>query len=430
MNRRAASVTIATVSAVALLAACSSSAPSPTEAKPTKALEVMSWWTSGSEHAALEVLLDDYRSANPDVRLTDGTVAGGAGSNAQVVLASRLQAGDPPDVWQTFVGQSVAQNVSRSRLADVSSVYARDGLSSVIPKVLLDGVTVRGKQYGVSTGAHRSNMLWFNTALLAKAGVRPPTAPYALDTFLADLSALKKAGVTPLCLGGKDRFTAAELLENVLLGRIGASGWSAITKDRFDWGGTQAKAALRTFGTIVDQADPDAGGMTWDAATKKLATGGCAFESMNDSAYGELVADGATEGTDFGGVPFPGTDGQFLAVVDTFVAARQAKNLHNALELLAVIGDKETMLAFNKEKGSVPTRSDVDVSSLSPYQQGAAKALREGTILLSITHGEAMTPQFTEGFYDATESYVRSRDAAAFNRTLQNAVSGNSVPQR
>jgi hypothetical protein len=27
--------------------------------------------------------------------------------------------------------------------------------------------------------------------------------------------------------------------------------------------------------------------LTWDAATKKLASGGCAFESMNDSAFGE-----------------------------------------------------------------------------------------------------------------------------------------------
>jgi hypothetical protein len=35
--------------------------------------------------------------------------------------------------------------------------------------------------------------------------------------------------------------------------------------------------------------------LTWDAATKKLASGGCAFESMNDSAFGELIAAGAKE---------------------------------------------------------------------------------------------------------------------------------------
>jgi Phage integrase, N-terminal SAM-like domain len=34
-------------------------------------------------------------------------------------------------------------------------------------------VSVGGEEYGVSIGAHRVNVLWFNKKLLAKAGVRP-----------------------------------------------------------------------------------------------------------------------------------------------------------------------------------------------------------------------------------------------------------------
>ena len=67
---------------------------------------------------------------------------------------------------------------------------------------------------------------------------------------------------------------------------------------------------FRSSRKIVSLADPNAGGLTWDQAAKKLATGQCAFLSMNDSVYGELVANQAVEGKDFGYVPYPGTDGR------------------------------------------------------------------------------------------------------------------------
>ena len=83
--------------------------------------------------------------------------------------------------------------------------------------------------------------------------------------------------------------------------------------DRFDWTGDSLKSALSTFADIVRHADPAAGGLTWDEAAKKCAEGQCAFLSMNDSVYGEFIADGATE-ADFGHVAYPGTDGAYLAI--------------------------------------------------------------------------------------------------------------------
>ena len=182
------------------------------------------------------------------------------------------------------------------------------------------------------------------------------------------------------------------------------------------------RQALTQFGQILDYADPEAAGLSWDAATKKLASGGCAFETMNDSAYGELVKAGAKEGTDFGAVAYPGTDGNYVAVVDTFVRARKAKNGQNASDFLAVIGAPDIQVAFSNVKGSIPVRTDADISSLSPYQQSAAQAFRTKTVLWSIVHGSAMSPQFQQGFYDAVETYVRSRDVGAFSNTLTDAM--------
>jgi glucose/mannose transport system substrate-binding protein len=78
----------------------------------------------------------------------------------------------------------------------------------------------------------------------------------------------------------------------------------------------------------------------------------------------------------------------------------------------------------------VPVVRTVDVSSLPAYQREASKSLWSLPVLLSVAHGEAMSPEFQEGFYDAVSTYVRTRDPDAFAETLEDAVSNDRIPQR
>jgi glucose/mannose transport system substrate-binding protein len=424
---------MAAAAAVAALALTSGACgdDSPTSATmSTRQLEVVSWWTSGSEAAALDALLAAFRASNPGVHAVNAAVAGGAGSNAIVELAKRLQAGDPPDVWQTFAGKSVQGYASRGVVRSVETVFDRDDLRARMNPTILRSVMRGGRPYGVPTGAHRSNVLWFNKKLLEQAGVTPPSSGYTLAAFLADLKKVKASGATPLCLGAKDRFTTAELFENTLLSAIGPRGWADMVDDELDWRSGRVQAALKAFGAMLGYSDRQASQLTWDQATKNLASGGCAFESMNDSAFGELVAADAREGEDFGVTAFPGTGASFLAVVDVFVAATKAQNAKNALAFLGDISAPTTQLAFHKAKGSVPVLRDIDVSSLTAYQRASAKALWASPVLLSIAHGEAMSPEFQEGFYDAVFTYVRTRSADAFADDLEDAVSKDKLPPR
>ncbi len=410
------------IAALAMVLAACGGGQSANFTDETDSLEVVSWWVSPSEHPAFEVLLNAFRAKNPDVNVVDGAIAGGGGSNVQVALAARLRAGDPPDVWQTFVGSSLRGWVDANRIADVSAVYQKLNLGPTLPPTLLDAATFRDKQWGVPTGSHRGNVLWFNLNVLRDAGITPPDAGYTVQAFADDLAKVAAGGRTPLCLGGKDRFTATELFENTLLSVIGADGWTRIADDSFDWRGSQIKEALTRFEKVVSQADPNAGGLTWDQAAKKLASGGCAFLSMNDSVYGELVANGVSEGKDFGYVPYPGTGGGYLAIVDTFVVSAATPNGLNAIKFLETIADPKTSLAFNKVKGSVPVQNTVDVASLPDYQRQASKSLWQDKVLLSMTHGELMPSNFQQALYDAVATFVQSRNSQAFIDTLQNSI--------
>jgi glucose/mannose transport system substrate-binding protein len=113
--------------------------------------------------------------------------------------------------------------------------------------------------------------LWFNQRVLREAGVAVSGPGYTAEAFGNDLAKVAASGRTSLCLGGKDRFNGA--VREHPLGVVGPDGWAKIQDDSSDWRGSQLRQALTRFGQVVSQVDPNAGGLTWDQAAKKLATG-------------------------------------------------------------------------------------------------------------------------------------------------------------
>ncbi len=379
-------------------------------------LEVFSWWTSGSEDSALQALLGAFSAAAPGVEIVNGAVAGGGGANAQAVLATRVQGNDAPDTWQAGPGGRMAPYLEADQIRPVTEVFDEQGFGDVMPAGLIDSLSSDGEIYAVPTGAHRGNNLWYNSALLEQAGVAIPDGEYGLDQFITDLGTLDAAGIIPLCLGAKDAFAVDQLFENTLLGVVGTEGWAALRDGERSWDDPEVREAADYFARMLPYVDPDSSALTWNQAILRLAEGQCAFNSMGDWAYGELLNAGAADGTDFGYVNHPGTDGEFMLVVDAFVAAKDTPNWDAVKVWMAAIGQPEAQLEFNRFKGSSPVRSDVDVSSLPPYQQGATADLAVDPTALSIVHhGD---PQFQTALSEAITTFVQTQDVDSFIQSL------------
>jgi glucose/mannose transport system substrate-binding protein len=117
MSRKLYPLVILLLTAAMFLAACGAPTAAPTEEPapaPTKKpaepaagggeLEIFSWWTAGGEADGLNAMYGIFGGQYPDVEIINATVAGGAGSNAKAVLATRMQSGDPPDSFQVHAG--------------------------------------------------------------------------------------------------------------------------------------------------------------------------------------------------------------------------------------------------------------------------------------------------------------------------------------
>ena len=460
LRQRVVALLTAATTALAITACSGGSTPTA-----NGSIDVLSWWTSTSESSALNVLVDRYEKQNPGTSVDETAVVGGGGSQAHVVLATRIAHGDPPDVWQSLVGGNITAWHNAGAVGDVSSLFT-DEVKAQLPENVLSSVSVDGKQYAAPLSAHRANVLMYNRDVLKGAGIAEPGEGYTLDQFLADLEALKAKGTTPLCIGGADSISTAGLFEAVLLATVGKEGWERIEADRFDWSGQEVQTALNTFGRLIDYTDATGKNNTWSEASGRLAAGECGFYQMNDSAFAESTALNDDSGATAGAAPstgtnvdtpssaapstgtnvdtpssaapstgtdtdtpstgaspvaatvFPGTEGMFLMVVDSFVVSSSTDNRDGANAFLTTALDPQVETDFCKVKGCVPVRNDADVSSLTPYQQQTAGALRSQTVLNSISYGEVISPAMQDGFFQAVKNYIATRDAASFNRIL------------
>jgi glucose/mannose transport system substrate-binding protein len=186
------------------------------------------------------------------------------------------------------------------------------------------------------------------------------------------------------------------------------------------WDDDSVKAAMTSFGKLLDYVNADHSALTWDGATGELIDGKVAFNTMGDWAYGEFVKKNVVD--QIGWVSFPGSDKTFVLVVDSFATSPKSPNPTGAQAWLKVLGSKSGQEAFNPLKGSIPARTDVDKTKFSAYHQWSMANFASATLVPSIAHGEATNPAFQQAFYDATTSFVTSKDADSYASALVDAA--------
>jgi glucose/mannose transport system substrate-binding protein len=388
-------------------------------------IEVFSWWTSGSEDAALQAIISAAVKANSGLEVVNAAVAGGAGTNAKQVLATRLAGGDVPEIWQTHPGGELGQYVDQGVLADMTAVYKSEGWDKVVPKDLVASMTYNKKTYSVLTGVHRANTMWISSAAQKKAGVSL-SGSLTWPTFKAAALKMKAKGIDPICLGDKDIWTAAQLLEALIVAEEGAAGWTALLDGSKKWTSAGVKKAVANFNEAMTWVNKDHKALDWTGAVAALAKGTCGVNIMGDWAYGELlVKQKKVDGKDFTYATF-GDSNTFVTVGDSFVIGKTAKNQAGAVAFAKAIMDPKVQLAFNKLKGSAPVRSDVSTKTLGKYQQGAAKVLANGKKVPSLVHGQALVAAAVgQAYADAVTLLQANKDVAKFSKAMDAAIAAN-----
>jgi glucose/mannose transport system substrate-binding protein len=382
--------------------------------------EFFSWWTGGGDSEGKQALLDLFAEQNPDVEIVDSAIAGGAGTNAQADLANRLLADDPPDSYQRHAGKELLEDIEAGEVEDLTFLYDEEGWRDVFPEGLLELITVDDKLYSVPVNIHRSNLLWYNPAVLDEVGIDAPPATW--DDFLTQAATLEAAGKIPLTVG--PTWTQQHLLENVLLGELGPDAYTGLWDGSTDWESSEVTDALDMFTQVLEHSNLDSAAADWQPAIDPLIEGDAAYNVMGDWAdtYYRIEKELDWE-TAYNATTSPGTDGVFNFLSDSFTLPVDAPHRDMALEWLQLAGSKEGQDTFNPVKGSIPARTDGDASLYTGYLAMPLEdwTNEDTTIVGSLAHGVVADNAWKAEIDSALQEFVGSGDSAAFASAVKQA---------
>jgi ABC-type glycerol-3-phosphate transport system substrate-binding protein len=428
MRRRWTAIAAVTLSGMLVAAGCGGGDGGGGDSKSK--VEVFSWWTGPGEADGLAAMKADFEKKNPTIQFDNAAIAGGSGTQAKAVLASRLQNRQPPDSFQGHAGAELLDYIKAGQIEALDSFYDQNGLRQVYPQQLLDQISYQGHIYSVPVNIHRSNILWYSTPVLKEAGISGP--PKTVAEFITALKTVKdKTDKVPLSLGAQ--WTADHLLENVLLGDLGTDAYNALWKPGADWSGPQVTKALQDFAEILKYTTFEAASTDWQGAAKAMVDGKAAFNIMGDWAYGYFVGSapnglGKKAETDFNWAAAPGTDGTYMWLSDSFTLPKSAPHPEAATAWLKEAASKEGQDLFNPKKGSIPARKDADKSLYTGYLAWTFDQWQAPDTKLagSFWHGVTANNKWHTDIDTAVGLFLQNKDVGKLQTALVSAAKNDN----
>lgn len=388
-------------------------------------VEVLHWWTSGGEAAALNVLKENLQAEG--VEWQDMPVAGGGGEQAMTVLRARVTSGNPPTAVQ-MLGFDILDWTDQDVLADLNDTAEAEDWDAVVPAALQRFSKPEGEWIAAPVNVHSTNWVWANKAIFDELDLSPPES---WDDLIAALDKIQEAGYTAVAHGGQ-AWQDATIFDAVVLSTGGADFYKQafIDLDPEALGSDTMVEAFERMATLRTYVDDNFSGRDWNLATAMVIEGEAGVQFMGDWAKGEFLNAGKQPDTDFLCFRFPGTADAVTFNSDQFVMFEVGGDRQEAqAKLASAIMEPGFQVAFNKVKGSVPARTDVDGDELDACGQKGMKELaaasENDTLMGSMAHGHAAPAGVKNAVYDVVTAHFNGEyDAQTAAEELVNAVEG------
>ncbi len=210
----------------------------------TKVVNVMHGWP-GEQAPAFEKIVEAFEAENPDIDVVIEIV----GRDRPAVLATRLAAGNPPDLTpHPWVG-------TMRQWADAGEIVDLTGLvdtSDINPALVPIGEYKDGL-YGLFIFPNVKSLVWYNPKEFAAKGYEVPNTWFELqalsEKILADGGAPWSIGIES---GAASGWPGTDWIEDIVLRTAGADVYDKWVNHEIPWTDARIKLAFETFGKMFD----------------------------------------------------------------------------------------------------------------------------------------------------------------------------------
>ena len=373
-------------------------------------VEVLHWWTSGGEAAAVGVLKDDLEGKG--IGWKDMPIAGGGGDAAMTTLKARVTAGNAPTAVQ-MLGYAIQDWGDQGKLANLNDLAASEGWDAVVPSALQAFSKHNGDWVAAPVNVHSTNWVWISKSALDATG---GNAPSTWEELVSVLDAMKANGITPLAHGGQ-AWQDATIFDGVALSLGNGFYKSALIDLNEDaLGGPLMVEAFNRMETLRSYVDDNFSGRDWNLASAMVINGEAGMQMMGDWAKGEFLKAGQKPGSDFVCIRFPGTQGSVTFNSDQFAMFSGSGSSAAQEAMASSVMNPVFQSAFNVVKGSVPARTDVpDMMFDHCGKKGMADlaaANAAGSLFGSMAHGHTVRPAIQSAIVDVVSAHFNGEFSA------------------
>lgn len=359
-----------TAQLAALVMAFALVVPALAMAAPT----VVNWWhigTAANDRAMYQGWADAYMKLHPDVDVQVTVLENEAFKSK---LTTVMQSGDPPDLFHSWGGGVMAEYAKAGLLRDISKFVKGTAFGNSMAPGVWEVYSYNGKNYGVPFDMGAITF-WYNKDLLAKAGYS--SFPGDWDGFVAMVKKLKAAGITPIALGGGDKWPAMHMWSYIAL-RLGGGKLFQDTFSGKNAKGFEDPTFVKAGQMLADLAalkpfQDGFLGATYPDEAALVGNGQAAMELMGQWAPNVEKDSSSTKaglGDKLGTAPFPAIKGGRGQLTDNIGGGNGyavGKNAADAaVDFLKFIANKENQIQQATTSGIIPTVKGADVGIKDP----------------------------------------------------------------
>ncbi len=329
-------------------------------------LTIYHWWTSGSEKAAINALIDVYLQKYPGITVVQSPVAGGGGITMREVIHTLMLAGEAPDSFQSYPFGLIPY-WQAGMLQPIDEIWTED-VKAHVPDVVEDMCKMPdGHYYAVPCGVQQAGVIFYNKHIFNKYGLKEPQT---WDEFWNVCKTLKDNGVVPIALGDKNAWPLTYIFRTITASEGIRYYQDFINGKVISPDIPELVDSLTKLDKILNYVNEDHAALTWDQAMARVASGKAAMSIMGDCGAGEFITAGKTYPDDFDAFYAPGAQDIFGVSLDVFALPKGAQHPQNAINWLKTVLTPEAQSAFAGPKGFIPARTDAVMGKgFSNYQK-------------------------------------------------------------
>lgn len=344
------------------------------------------WWHIQNNDPGLtdwQNMADAYMAEHPNVSIEITVMENEA---FKAALQTNLQAGDVPDLFQSWGGGGLRQQVDAGLVQDITDLSA-DWIGD-----LNSGATglynVDGKQYGIPFNLGMVGF-WYNKDLFAQAGIE--STPTTWDELLTTVQTLKDAGITPIAVGAGDKWPA-HFYYSYLMMRIGGQALMEELAADGNFNRPEVIQAGEELKRLIDMEPFQAGMLStpWDGADGEagfMGTGQAAMDLMGQWAPGAFRASAGVDELEFnlGWFPFPAVEGGLGVSTDAFgggdgfAVGKDAPA--EAVDFLKFITSVENASTWGSSGSGLPVTKGAETSVEDPNMQLVLDGISSATFV-------------------------------------------------